>query len=125
MNKSKLSVSADELAQLVVSSMQDKKAIDISILNLKKIDKAITDYFVICTATSFTHLDSIAESVEAKLFDELGERPLHYEKVNNVEWILLDYFNVVIHIFSKEKREFYDLEGLWGDAETTKFENIG
>ncbi len=122
MNNPKVSVSADELSQAIIGSMQDKKAVDVTLLDLKEIPSAITEYFVICTATSFTHLDAIADGVEEDLEKKYNESPMHQEKVNNMEWVVLDYFNVVVHIFSKEKRDFYDLEGLWGDAKFTKFE---
>jgi ribosome-associated protein len=116
-------VSAEILSKYIVKGIQEKKGIDIVILNLQGIGNAIADFFVICTGTSDTQVDAIADSVEKKVIDSAKEKPWHREGFQNKEWILLDYVNVVVHIFKKDVRSFYGLEDLWGDAQITKIEN--
>jgi len=108
---------AKSLSQAVVAGMEDRKAEDIVIMDLKQSKGAICDYFVICSGTSDTHLSSIAESVEKKVSEVYKEAPWMKEGYTNKEWILLDYVSVVVHIFKKDKRELYGLEDLWGDAQ--------
>lgn len=115
-NKSK-ELSSEELSKLVVKGMQEKKAIDIVVMDLREVKNAISDYFVICSGTSDTQIDAIADSVEEEVFKASQVNPWHEEGKMNREWILLDYVDVVVHIFKKERRVFYDLEQLWGDAE--------
>ena len=97
--------------------MKDKKAKEIVSIDLRSIKNAVTDFFVICHADSKVHIESIAKSVEETVLDKYGEEPFHREGKANSEWILLDYLNVVVHIFMHEQREFYGLERLWADAE--------
>ena len=94
--------------------MISKKAINIVILDLKKLTSA-TDYFVICSADSDTQVKAIADSVQDGM-DELGERVWHHEGYHAMRWIVLDYVDVVVHVFHKEERSFYNLDRLWGDA---------
>ena len=101
----------------IVDGMQEKKAKNITILDLHKIENRIADFFVICDADSGTHVDAIADSVEEVVLKQSGEKPYHSEGQQNSEWILLDYINIVAHVFLKETREYYNIEGLWGDAE--------
>ncbi len=108
---------AKSLSQAVVAGMEDRKAEDIVIMDLKESKGAICDYFVICSGTSDTHLSSIAESIEKKVSEVSKESPWMKEGYTNKEWILLDYVSVVVHIFKKDKREYYGLEDLWGDAQ--------
>lgn len=108
-------------AAIVVKGMQEKKGVEIVSLNLQNIDGADVSYMVICHATSNTHADGVARSVEETVYNESGETPWHSEGRENKEWILLDYVDVVVHIFLKSKREFYNLEELWGDAERTTY----
>jgi ribosome-associated protein len=115
-NKTK-DLSSEELCKLVVKGMQEKKAIDIVVMDLRDIKNAISDYFVICSGTSDTQIDAIADSVEEEVFKASKINPWHEEGKMNREWILLDYVDVVVHVFNKERRVFYDLEQLWGDAE--------
>lgn len=105
------------MADLVVRGMQERKALDITKLNLGPLPNSITDYFVICHGTSRTQVEAIAESVEAEVKKSSGATPWHREGFENCEWILLDYFDVVVHIFQAETRNFYQLERLWADAE--------
>jgi ribosome-associated protein len=108
------------LLDSIVEGMQEKKARNITVLNLSGIENRVTDYFVISDAESRTHVNSIAESVEEIVFKKANERAYHSEGQHNGEWILLDYINVVAHVFLREAREHYNLEGLWGDAEITE-----
>ena len=103
-----------------MQAARDKKAVDIVVLDLRKAG-GFTDYFVICTGTNARQIKAIADGVEDTLRKEFGERPTLAEGVDKSEWILLDYFNFVVHVFSRECRAFYDLERLWGNAERLEF----
>lgn len=116
MKQSKIKIDSATLADMVVKGMQEKKAADIVVIDLKSVKNAVADYFVISSASSDTQLDAIARSVEEEVYKALDESPWQSEGRTNREWILLDYVDVVAHIFLKEKREFYALEELWGDA---------
>jgi ribosome-associated protein len=103
-----------------IRAARDKKAEDIVVLDLRKAG-GFTDYFVICTANNARQVHAIADAIEDTLKSELGERPALTEGVQNSEWILLDYFDFVVHVFSRECRVFYGLERLWGNAERHEF----
>lgn len=103
-----------------VRAVLDKKAEDVVVLDLRKAG-GFTDYFVICTGTNPRQIDAIADAVEDTLKKELGERPALAEGVEKSEWILLDYFNFVVHVFSRDCRAFYGLERLWGNAQRYEF----
>src|SRR5512134_1225901 len=105
-----------------VSAARDKKAVDVVVLDLRKAD-GFTDYFVICTGNNPRQITAIADAVQETLRNELGERPALAEGSDKSEWILLDYFNFVVHIFSRDCRAFYGLERLWGNAERQEFPN--
>ena len=105
------------LKNLVIEGMQERKATDIVVLDLKKVKNAVADYFVICTGTSDTQIDAISESVEGMVHKKLKQNPWQREGKQNKEWILIDYVDVVAHVFKKDKRDFFALEELWGDAE--------
>lgn len=111
------------LLDAIVEGMQERKAKNITILNLQGLENRVTDYFVICDADSNTHVNSIAESVEEMVEKLTKEKPYHSEGYQNGEWILVDYINMVAHIFLKETRNHYNIEGLWGDAEITEIKN--
>jgi ribosome-associated protein len=113
----KKEVNSDELTELIVDGILEKKGENIAIVNLKEVEGAITDYFVICEGKSSTQIDAIKESIEEVVRKATGEKPWHIEGTQNLEWVLVDYVNVVAHIFNRERREFYNLEGLWADAE--------
>lgn len=99
-----------------ISAAFDKKALDVVVLDLRKAG-GFTDYFVICTGTSGRQIQAIADGVKTALKADLGERPVLAEGVEKSQWILLDYFDFVVHVFSRECRDFYALERLWGNAE--------
>ena len=110
------------MADLVVRGMQDKKASDIVVLNLKELKNAVADYFIICSANSDTQLDAVARSVEEEIEKITGESPWQTEGRTNREWVLLDYVDVVVHVFLRDRRKFYALEELWGDADISYIE---
>lgn len=120
MAKKKKIEAPDMLADVVVHGMQERKALDIVKLDLQKVPNSITDYFIICHGTSRSQVEAIAESVEGEVKKAVGLNPWHKEGHENAEWILLDYFDVVVHIFLEESRNFYKLEKLWADAERTE-----
>jgi ribosome-associated protein len=120
MAKRKKTEAPELLADIVVHGMQERKALEIVKLNLQKIPNAITDYFVICHGSSRSQVEAIAESVEMEVKKATGLNPWHKEGRENAEWVLLDYFDVVVHIFQTESRSFYKLEKLWADADCTR-----
>ena len=109
-----------ELSKLVVEGMQEKKAQDIVVLDMRKVANSVADFFVICSGNSDTQVGAISESVEEYVHKKDKQNPWHKEGSRNKEWILLDYVDVVAHIFKNEKRAFFALENLWGDAKITK-----
>ncbi|TAE29797.1 MAG: ribosome silencing factor [Cytophagales bacterium] len=110
-------VTSEQLRDLIVKGMQEKKAVDVVVMDLREVKNAICDYFVICSGNSDTQIDAIAQSVDEEVHRSTGINPWHQEGKANREWILLDYVDVVAHVFKKDRREFYDLEQLWGDAD--------
>jgi ribosome-associated protein len=117
-------VSSRDLCDAIVEGMQENKAKDIVVLDLRGISNAVCDYFVICSGDSSTHVDGIGNSVTRHTRKTVKEKPWHIEGKTNSEWILLDYINVVAHIFYKDARPFYDLEDLWADAVRTDVPNL-
>jgi len=122
MSKQKGVAAAEALSRVVVKGMQEKKAEDIVVMDLRNIANAVADFFVICTGNSDTHIDAIAESIDKEVSQYNGESPWHREGQHNKTWILLDYIDVVAHVFNQAQREFYNLEALWGDAIITRYE---
>ncbi|MFN3556415.1 MAG: ribosome silencing factor [Bacteroidales bacterium] len=108
--------SAEVLAEEVIRGILEKKGLEISRLNLGKIHSTVCDYFIICHGTSSTHVGAIADSVEEQVSKTTGLKPRRKEGFLNAEWILLDYLDVVVHVFQEEVRHFYRLEELWADA---------
>lgn len=115
-------MNSEDLSKVVVLGMQEKKGEDIVVMDLRKVKNAIADYFVICSGNSDTHIDAIAESIEKEVHKNNKENPWHREGKENKEWVLLDYVSVVVHVFKKDRRDFYALEELWGDAKITEVE---
>ena len=118
-NQKLQSISSDELSQLVIKGMQEKKASSIVIMNLKKVKNAVADYFIICSGSSDTQINAIADSVEEEIYKLSKQNPWQREGRENKEWVLIDYVDVVAHVFRKDRRDFYALEELWGDAQIT------
>ena len=108
----------NNLIKKIVVGISDVKGQDIEIFDLRKIENRICDFYVICSGSSNTHVSAILESVKKKVSKSLKEKPSHTEGEENAEWILLDYINVVVHIFQKQVRDFYKIEELWGDCKT-------
>ena len=102
--------------------IQEVKGHEILSIDLRKLPNSVSDFFIICHGTSSTQVEAIAKSVEKTVFLELKEDPVHKEGKENASWVLLDYFNVVVHIFVEEARHFYNLETLWADAEVKEIE---
>ncbi|MEO9966405.1 MAG: ribosome silencing factor [Reichenbachiella sp.] len=107
------------LSDAVVKGMLEKKASDVVLMDLTSIGNAVADFFVICSGTSDTQIDAISDSVEEEVYKATADNPWRKEGKENKEWILMDYANVVVHIFRADRREFYSLEKLWGDATIT------
>ncbi len=118
----KIQTPSEALVKVIVHGMQEKKAMSISILDLRQVKNAFTEFFVICSANSDTQVDAIMNSVEDEVIKALGQKPFRNEGKQNREWILMDYLDVVVHVFRKDRRNFYALEDLWGDAEITEVE---
>ena len=115
--------SADELIALILHGIEDVKGLEINVLDLTEIDNTVCDYFVLCTGTSNTHVNAIVNSIQKTVSKAIQDKPWHVEGSDNAEWVLLDYVNVVVHVFQKHTREFYDIESLWGDAKVTMVES--
>ncbi|MCE7069912.1 ribosome silencing factor [Dyadobacter sp. CY327] len=116
-------LSSKDLSELVAKGMIEKKGLDIAILDLRNVKNSITDFFVICSGNSDTQIDALANSVEDEIYKMSKTEPWQKEGKANGEWILIDYVDVVAHIFNKDRRKHYDLEELWGDAEVTYLED--
>ena len=113
---------ADQLIATILSGIEDVKGKDINILDLRELENTVCDYFVICEGTSNTQVNAIVNSIQKKVSKELKDKPWHIEGSDNAEWVLMDYVNVVVHVFQKHIREYYDIESLWGDAKSTVIE---
>lgn len=110
------------LINKIIEAIQDTKGEDIKLLDLTHIENSVADYFIICSANSNTQVSAIAGNVEKKVRNELKDRPWHVEGAENAMWVLVDYVSVVVHIFQKHIREYYDIEDLWSDAKITNIE---
>ena len=112
---------SNELVNYITGLILQKKGSDVLILNLKK-QTTVTDYFIICSASSDVQIKAIADNI-IKETKKIGQKPWHNEGYNNLSWVLLDFIDVVVHIFLNNVRKFYNLEGLWGDAEITEIKD--
>lgn len=104
------------LVEAAIKGLQDMKAVDVVSIDLSDIDNTFCKYFIICNGTSNTHVDSLAESVVKTVREECDDRPMHVEGQQIGQWVLVDYADVIVHIFQKEYRDLYQLEDLWADA---------
>ena len=114
----------DVLLANILKGIEEVKGNDIEILDLRAIETAVCDYFVICNGTSNTQVNAIVNSIQKIVSKELKDKPWHVEGTDNAEWVLMDYVSIVVHVFQKEIREYYNIEGLWGDAKITKIANL-
>ena len=110
----------DALISNIISGIDNVKGLDVSLLDLRDIENTVCSYFVVCTGSSNTHVNAIVSSIQKSVSKELKEKPFHTEGNDNAEWVLMDYVNVVVHVFQKQIREYYNIEEIWGDAKTTK-----
>lgn len=117
MVKKRIAHESTSISEIAVMGIQEKKGNNIVRLDLRDIHSSVADYFVICHAESSTQVKAIADSVEEEIYKALKQDPWRKEGLQNGDWIILDYINVVVHVFKTEKREYYGLEDLWGDAE--------
>ena len=113
----------EQLNHLIVEGIRDKKGKNIVQLDLRKLD-APADFFIICEGDSNTHVKAITDSIHRRVKEELETAPSHMEGSGNSKWILMDYFNTVVHVFHPETRGFYELEHLWSDAKVTEFGEV-
>ena len=112
------------LAEIAVKGMQEKKAKSVVKIDLRKLNLSSADYFIICHAESDKQIDAIADSVEDEIRNATGEKPFSREGFKLSEWIILDYGDVVVHIFNREKRGYYRLEDLWSDGIINSYEDV-
>ena len=115
--------SDEKINELIIDSIQDIKGKNILQLDLRGLSGAPADFFIVCEADSSVQVNAIAGNVYKRMKKEANTLPLSYEGRDKSKWLLVDYFNTVVHVFHPELREFYDLEGLWNDAKITSFED--
>src|SRR5690606_1012501 len=116
-------VSKDELLINIIKGIEEVKGNDIDILDLREIENTVCDYFIICNGNSNTQVNAIVNSVQKTVSKELKDKPWHVEGSDNAEWVLMDYVDIVVHVFQKHIREYYNIESLWGDAKITTIAN--
>lgn len=116
--------SADELIAVIIKGIDDVKGENIQLLDLRELENTVCDYFIICSGNSNTQVNAISGSVQKVVSKEIKDKPWHIEGEMNAEWVLMDYVNVIVHVFQKHVREFYDIESLWGDAKITQISQV-
>ena len=114
--------SPDELISLIIKGIEELKGENIAMLDLRNIENRVCDYFIICDGNSNTQVNAITSSIQKNVSKSIHEKPYQIEGNENAEWVLMDYVNIVVHVFQKHKRTYYDLENLWGDANITEIE---
>ncbi len=112
-------INIDELIAEIIKGIDDVKGENVQLLDLREIENTVCDYFIVCSGNSNTQVKAISGSIQKVVSKSLKDKPWHIEGEGNSEWILMDYVNVVVHVFQKQIREFYDIESLWGDAKIT------
>lgn len=123
-NLKRSQLSQEEFNNLIIDSIQDIKGKNIVLLDLRTVDDAPTDFFIICEGDSNTQVRAISDNIQKRLKQEAGTLPNHVEGQQNSLWICVDYFTTVVHVFYRETRSFYDLEELWGDAKFTEYTSL-
>ena len=111
------------LIDKIVESIQDTKGEDIQIFDLSGIENSVAETFIICSGNSNTQVSAIAGNIEKKVRNDLKERPWHVEGTENAMWVLVDYVSVVVHVFQRQIRDYYEIEELWGDAKVISIES--
>jgi ribosome-associated protein len=114
---------SSKLFKTIIAAIQDKKGENIISLDLKKIDEAIADYFIICQAGNHVQLGAIIDNIEEEVRKQCGEKPFKTEGKRGQHWILIDYVDIVIHCFTPETRKFYNIEDMWSDADFKEHNN--
>ncbi len=117
-------ISSSELNDVIVDCIQDIKGKRIVKLDLTEIEESSADYFIVCEGESTTQVKAISNNICKRIKDEYGLYPNHVEGIEGAQWILVDYFDIIVHIFHPEKRSYYDIEELWSDAKYTAFEDL-
>jgi ribosome-associated protein len=113
----------DILLANIIKGIEEVKGNDIDILDLRELENTVCDYFVICNGNSNTQVNAIVNSVQKVVSKELKDKPWHVEGTEVADWVLMDYVHIVVHVFQKHIREYYNIESLWGDAKITSIEN--
>ncbi|MBZ9786173.1 ribosome silencing factor [Psychroflexus sp. CAK57W] len=113
----------DQLITYIIQGIEDVKGNQIEIIDLRSIENTVCDYFIVCSGNSNTQVDAIESSVRKVVSKALQDKPWHVESLENSQWVLMDYVDVVVHIFQTQIREYYDIESLWGDAKITSIES--
>ncbi|MCZ2458627.1 MAG: ribosome silencing factor [Chitinophagales bacterium] len=109
-----------KIIKTIINAIQAKKGENIVSLDLRKIDEAVADFFIICEANNQPQIRSLSENVERQVFEKCNEKPYHQEGYQSMKWVLIDYVNVVVHIMTPETRNFYKLEEMWNDGKAEK-----
>ena len=112
------------LKESIIEGLQNGKGKSITCIDLRKTSGAVSDFFIICHGESSTQVEGLKKAVYENCLTKCGEKPWHEEGISNAEWILLDYVNIVVHIFHRDTRSFYNLEELWADAKIEEIENV-
>ncbi|MBN2742683.1 ribosome-associated protein [Breznakibacter xylanolyticus] len=115
---------AEQLANAVVLGLQEKKGTNIVMLDLHELENSVCQYFVICDGDSNTHVSAIADACEDYVWEQINDKPLHTEGHDTAQWVLIDYGDVVVHVFQRPVRAYYNLEELWADARRTDIANL-
>ncbi len=124
MKKTSRKAATEKLVEEIINGLLEKKGKRIVTLDLREIENAVTDFYVVCSGDSNTHVNALAGSVEEEVRKTLKDKPWHVEGTTNAEWVLLDYVNVVVHIFQRSTREHYNIEGLWADAVVKEYDEV-
>ncbi len=116
-------VSAEKLAETIIFGILEKKGLEITKIDFSEMPNAISKYFIVCHGNSSSQVDAIADSIAEQAYKQLGEKPAFTEGRENKEWILVDFIDVVVHVFQESTRRFYNIEGLWADAKIQTIQN--
>ncbi len=122
--KQKTTTSSEILSEVVIKGLQELKGYDITLMDLRNVSGAVADFYVVCSGTSDKHVQALANSVEKFAWNDLKDKPISTEGYQQGEWVLVDFVDVVVHVFQKPKRLFYNIEDLWADAEFRAVENL-
>jgi|TARA_B110000263_G_C15306894_1_gene510903 ribosome-associated protein len=104
----------------IISGIEEVKGEKINLLDLREIENTVCNYFIVCNGASNTHVSAIVNSIQKTVSKSIKEKPYRTEGLDNAEWVLMDYIDIVVHVFQKNIREYYNLESLWGDAKNTQ-----